>query len=49
MKRELKSSSDEPVGIVISRGPELPTTPRFTAYVWGPAPDIQVEVSPQAA
>jgi hypothetical protein len=29
---------DEPVGIVISRGSRREETPRFSAYVWGPAP-----------
>ena len=29
----------EPVGIVISRGSRDEATPRFSAYVWGPAPD----------
>jgi hypothetical protein len=29
---------EEPVGIVISRGSRREETPRFSAYVWGPAP-----------
>lgn len=38
----------EPVGIVISRGWEPETTPRFSAYVWAPSPDdeIRSEVQP---
>jgi hypothetical protein len=33
-----KTKNDEPVGIVISRGSREQDEPRFTAYVWGPAP-----------
>ena len=29
---------EEPMGIVISRGSRREDTPRFSAYVWGPAP-----------
>jgi hypothetical protein len=29
---------EEPIGIVISRGDRAEKAPRFTAYVWGPAP-----------
>jgi hypothetical protein len=29
----------EPVGIVISRGTRDEATPRFSAYVWGQAPE----------
>lgn len=40
--------SEEPVGIVISRGWEPETTPKFSAYVWAPAPgeEIDNEVQP---
>ena len=34
---------DEPVGIVISRGREPETTPRFSAYVWAPFPGDVIE------
>lgn len=37
----------EPVGIVISSGSRIEATPLFSAYVWGPAPEI-VEVSVEA-
>ncbi|MBI3792013.1 MAG: hypothetical protein HY275_14205 [Gemmatimonadetes bacterium] len=30
--------TQEPQGIVISRGDRLEKMPRFTAFVWGPAP-----------
>jgi hypothetical protein len=33
------SSSDEPVGIIISTGLAPEPAPRFSAYVWGPVPD----------
>ena len=29
---------EEPIGIVISRGARSAQQPRFSAYVWGPAP-----------
>lgn len=41
--------ADEPVGIVISRGWEPETTPRFSAYVWAPFPDDELEPDEQAA
>jgi len=31
--------SDEPLGIIISRGPREEPTPIFSTYVWGPAPE----------
>jgi hypothetical protein len=34
----------EPVGIVISRGDRTEPAPRFVAFVWGPAPDDEVEM-----
>jgi len=40
---------DEPVGIVISRGWEPETTPRFSAYVWAPSPDDDFETDVQSA
>jgi hypothetical protein len=35
----------EPVGIVISRGAHEETPTRFSAYVWGPAPEGDAETS----
>jgi hypothetical protein len=32
-------TSDEPVGIVISRGSRAEPTPVFVSYVWGPVPE----------
>jgi hypothetical protein len=31
----------EPVGIVISGGSRAEPAPRLTAYVWGPAPEME--------
>lgn len=40
MKRQRHQvSQEEPIGIVISRGSRDEATPRFSAYVWGPAPE----------
>ena len=33
----------EPMGIVISRGSRAESAPRFWAYVWGPAPEPDIE------
>jgi hypothetical protein len=43
MKQETQSQNEEPVGIVISRGWEPATTPRFSAYEWGPGPEDEIE------
>ena len=43
MPHEALSLSDEPIGIVISRGWEPVTVPRFSAYVWAPAPTEDLE------
>lgn len=47
MKKSMPTEFDEPVGIVISRGREPETTPRFSAYVWAPFPDEELEKEPQ--
>jgi hypothetical protein len=41
---ETKEES-EPVGIVISRGSRDEPTPAFFAYIWGPAPEAEDEVT----
>ena len=38
-----KSAAQEPLGIVISQGSRVEETPRFAAYVWGPAPEPETE------
>lgn len=49
MQPETQPQTDEPVGIVISRGWEPETTPRFSAYVWAPFPEDELERDEQAA
>ncbi|HYW52039.1 MAG TPA: hypothetical protein VE861_15600 [Gemmatimonadaceae bacterium] len=36
-KKKAQVASDEPMGIVISRGAEADLTPTVLAFVWGPA------------
>ncbi|MGQ0643470.1 MAG: hypothetical protein ACT4P6_22210 [Gemmatimonadaceae bacterium] len=38
-----KLPSEEPIGIVISRGAAVEAAPRLRAYVWGEAPVVDVE------
>jgi hypothetical protein len=40
--------SDEPLGIIISRGSREEPTPIFSTYVWGPAPEPVDEESKAA-
>ena len=47
MKKSLPTTHDEPVGIVISRGREPETTPRFSAYVWAPYPEDELQKDAQ--
>jgi len=49
MKKNHPIPFDEPVGIVISRGREPETTPRFWAYVWAPFPGDEIEKDAQVA
>ncbi len=49
MKQEVPSQNDEPEGIVISRGWEPSTTPRFTAYMWSPGPEDEIDPAAVAA
>jgi hypothetical protein len=49
MKQETQVSNDEPVGIVISRGWEPATTPRFSAYMWSHGPEDELEQEAIAA
>jgi hypothetical protein len=39
----------EVLGIVISRGARTQTEPRFSMYVWGPAPDAEPDSTTKAA
>ncbi len=51
--KQLRQGLDaqEPIGIVIADGGRAEVTPRFIAYVWGPAPEEPAEVvsEPKAA
>lgn len=49
MKKDKQPQFEEPVGIVISRGREPETTPRFSAYVWAPGPEDELEREAQPA
>ncbi|MEO7823105.1 MAG: hypothetical protein ABIS15_05815 [Gemmatimonadaceae bacterium] len=50
MKKNRKDNgSSEPIGIVISRGDRTEPTPVFSAYIWGPVPDIKPEAATRAA
>ncbi len=43
------TADSEPVGIVISRGSRREAAPKFSAYVWGPAPETVSEEASKAA
>lgn len=47
--KQTVAHDDEPIGIVISRGWEPETTPCFSAYIWAPFPDDEVETDVQTA
>lgn len=49
MKQDEQTQFDEPAGIVISRGRDPETIPRFSAYMWAPGPEDEVETEVQAA
>ena len=50
MKKDRKeTSSNEPMGIVISRGDKTEPTPVFSAYIWGPVPEDAQETATRAA
>ena len=41
--------SEEPIGIIISRGDRTEQRPIFSAYIWGPAPEPVLEPSSKVA
>ena len=41
--------SEEPIGIIISRGDRTEQKPIFSAYIWGPAPEPVLETSTKVA
>jgi len=51
MKKQEKETSAamEPLGIVISQGSRAEQSPRFLAYVWGPAPETDIDAPARAA
>ncbi|MCC7054008.1 MAG: hypothetical protein IT355_12160 [Gemmatimonadaceae bacterium] len=44
-KKKSSVATDEPMGIVISRGAEVDPTPTVMAFVWGPADPEQTELA----
>lgn len=48
-KPEPSALEQEPVGIVISRGSRAEPAPRFRAYVWAPAPEVEGDGGSKAA
>jgi hypothetical protein len=50
MKKDRKEAASEgPLGIIISRGDKTEPTPVFSAYIWGPVPDADIESETRAA
>jgi len=50
MKHSSDTSQEEPMGIVISGGHSLAEpAPRFSAYIWAPAPEEEITEEVQAA
>ena len=45
----VKSEEQEPIGIIISRGSREEPVPRFSRYVWGPAPEPAPRATTKAA
>jgi hypothetical protein len=43
------TESQEPIGIIISRGDSAEQRPIFSAYIWGPAPEPVAEVKSKVA
>lgn len=43
MKKKSIELPQVPVGIVVSVGKESSEAPRFSAYIWGPAPETKKE------
>ena len=50
MKKDRKEAvSEGPLGIIISRGDKTEPTPVFSAYIWGPVPEADLESETRAA
>lgn len=41
--------SQEPIGIIISRGDRTEQRPIFSAYIWGPAPEPVADANSKVA
>ncbi|HVE78050.1 MAG TPA: hypothetical protein VNA89_04260 [Gemmatimonadaceae bacterium] len=48
-EKRAKPPAPEPMGIVISSGRTVETPPKFSAYVWGPAPEETKKTKAHAA
>jgi len=48
-KDKTNKVSNEPLGIIISRGDTREPTPVFSAYIWAPAPELTSKKAPRAA
>lgn len=46
-KRIVQQLTQEPIGIVIADGGRVSPTTKFSAFVWGPAPEEFSEVEPE--
>ena len=47
-RRQPAELSQEPVGIVISRGADVEVRPRFVAFEWSPVPEDEIELESTA-
>lgn len=45
----INAPTDEPIGIIISRGDTGEPAPRVVSYVWGPVPDLPAGDASKAA
>ena len=43
------TESEEPIGIIISRGDRKEARPIFSAYIWGPAPEPVADTTTKVA
>ncbi len=48
-KNSQASETDEPLGIIISRGDRKEAPPIFAAYIWGPAPEPAADKTSKVA
>lgn len=49
MGQRTQAEPQEPVGIIINAGGRDDVAPRFTAFVWGPAPEDEARRLPAEA